>query len=74
MCLACRERKHALELLLQRTPQQEAEEDVLLEEARVIEDARRQEDAQRRANAPSGSSPLLAAGHILCGCRAVPPL
>lgn len=43
-------------MMMRRTPQQEAAEKVILDEAREIEAARKAEEAQRRAAAPAGTS------------------
>ena len=47
----CRDRKQAIEVLLARTAQQDAEENVVLEQAGVVEEARRKEAALRKAAA-----------------------
>ena len=52
-CWCFRERKRGLELSVSRTPQQEAEENAILEQAATIQAARKAElQAQRKAAAP----------------------
>ncbi|KAK9805209.1 hypothetical protein WJX72_006091 [[Myrmecia] bisecta] len=48
-----KQRKRAIELLLTRTPAQDAEDAAVLEEARAIEAVRRQEAAQRKQATPA---------------------
>ena len=50
-CAHCRDRKRAIEVLLARTAQQDAEENAVLERAAVVEEARRKEAAARKAAA-----------------------
>ena len=62
--MGCRDRKQAIEVLLARTAQQDAEENVVLEQAGVVEEARRKEAALRKAAAqparPGGPRPRFA--------------
>lgn len=59
-CAHCSDRKRAIEVLLARTAQQDAEENAVLERAAVVEEARRKEAAARKAAAqparPGGRS------------------
>lgn len=55
-------------MMMSRTPQQEAEENMVLEQAKVIEAGRRAEDAQRQAAAPQGA-PMQAASESSAALR-----
>lgn len=55
--MLCRERKRGLELSVKRTPQQEAEENVILEQAAQIQAARKAEQAQAQRKAPLAPAP-----------------
>ena len=52
-----RERKRGLELTVKRTPQQEAEENVILEKAAQIQAARKAEQIQALRKAPPAPTP-----------------
>ena len=73
-CVGNRERKRGLELSVSRTPQQEAEENAILEQAATIQAARKAEQAQllaqRKAAAPppAGLSQMLIGSHVLVHC------
>ena len=82
-CVWCRDRKQAIEVLLARTAQQDAEENVVLEQAAVVEEARRKEAALRKAAAqparPGGPSDLVLGNslsplHLFAQCLSRPNL
>lgn len=52
-----RERKRGLELAVSRTPQQEAEENAILEQAAIIQAARKAEQAQLQAQRKAAAPP-----------------
>lgn len=56
-CLSVRERKRGLEMSVSRTPQQEAEENVILEQAAQIQTARKAEQAQIQAQRKAAAPP-----------------
>ena len=61
LCASCtcdhRERKRGLELSVSRTPQQEAEENAILEQAATIQAARKAEQAQLQAQRKAAAPP-----------------
>lgn len=57
-CFGCnRERKRGLEMSVSRTPQQEAEENAILEQAATIQAARKAEQAQIQAQRKAAAPP-----------------
>lgn len=64
----CRQRKKAALMMLNRTSEEEAEENAILEQAKAIEAARRAEEVAQRANAPAGGINSPTAGPSLQTC------